>query len=1156
MCYGHYRVRQTGRWYTPSGGWASLRHRRSDVFGSSIYHQSNSSIDEKPLSPFTLAASANHRFDSFTLLAHAAFEQRSPKLLVSNFYDNRPIYIQFSLPSGYPSLAGYFVGATPSFAIMDINSLLSPQSQSSPQRSPSQSPQQPHVLPKNRLRQDGKRTPSTLSNEVLFSPPANPPRSAPNDDAIYGHQAVSHSPMSGMPTVRTPIDDKQSASRSPSGPANMQNTRFQSATPQADIPRSSPAMNNARAAAPPFGRTYSASDLIMAEAPAQTPVPRAYSTTSLTAEDLESVTTMTGNLAKNSYDYESHVALINLLHQGFISHIASDDETDSVDPADYALLADLRQAREAMDSRFAVGEEMWRDWISDESRLAKVSEDRSAVLELCQKAVQEEPASISLWTLYGEWAWDTYSIANDLPNAPKSIMSEDDKLICKEIFNRDVVLTVWRNAVTATRWRIDESHRIWNRYAQIVMQDFPDDAPRQVLEEGRSLYMTRLQLPHVAWDQTLQDQFWPFVSKHYPDDWSDIIAATKEQAAPAQQALLVRESHEDRVTEALRSQDSTELYSTFASYIDWESRRKKKPTTFDADLRCMVYERALLRFPTVIEWWLDYIEYRISLRSGNILSLIERATRHCPWSGELWSRRMLQAEIEGRSFNEIESVNLKAGNSGLLETGGVNEMLNVHATWCNYLRRRAFGPQSTEDAFDMAELGIPQVIEGAQITIRKFLGDDYKGDPSWRMEKIYIEFLTRARRLADARTLWKTLVPLQKHSYDFWTRYYNWEMSAWSTERVMTGISADIASNDPTLACHVITTAFKQEELDWPEKVHDVYAYHYYTHHSPEDIQQAEADLRCAQKHLRKRREREALIQAGVDAAAARAQQEAATAAAATDAGASKRKRGDDSDAYGADAVKRSKVEAEETHAEGVTEAVKQAKRDREHSTATVRGLPSDVTEKQVRRFFQDCGKIKDVSIKPDTDATTASCTIEFETHEDVLSARTRDGKELDGHSLRVTSGAMSTLYVANYPAEYNEQQIRALFSSYGSIVSVRFPSLKYNARRRFCYVQFLTDEEALAATEMDSKAIDGQHTLLAKISDPERKANRMGALAEGREVLVKNLHFSTTDSKLRDLFKECGTIQSIRLIKAANGKFRGTAFLVFASAVSTARIL
>lgn len=181
---------------------------------------------------------------------------------------------------------------------------------------------------------------------------------------------------------------------------------------------------------------------------------------------------------------------------------------------------------------------------------------------------------------------------------------------------------------------------------------------------------------------------------------------------------------------------------------------------------------------------------------------------------------------------------------------------------------------------------------------------------------------------------------------------------------------------------------------------------------------------------------------------------------------------------------------------------------------------------------------------------SSAVATVEFEVPEDVNTAKVRNGKELNGREVHIQSGSRSTLYVANYPAEYDEATVRKLFESYGEVVNVRFPSLKYNSRRRFCYVQFLTAEQAQAAENaMNDKMLDGHHRLLAKIADPEAKKNRSGAQAEGREIFVKNLENSADEGEIKQLFSQFGNVVSMNLLKRANGVRLGNGFVVFSSA-------
>lgn len=98
--------------------------------------------------------------------------------------------------------------------------------------------------------------------------------------------------------------------------------------------------------------------------------------------------------------------------------------------------------------------------------------------------------------------------------------------------------------------------------------------------------------------------------------------------------------------------------------------------------------------------------------------------------------------------------------------------------------------------------------------------------------------------------------------------------------------------------------------------------------------------------------------------------------------------------------------------------------------------------------------------------------------------------------------------------------------------------------------MQFLTADEARAATVLDEKAIDGQHRLQAKISDPDAKKQRQGATAEGRELFVGNVDHNATEQEIREIFAECGHVERVRLLRGTSGKFIGTVFVVYSTAV------
>ncbi|KAK3044063.1 hypothetical protein LTS18_002271, partial [Coniosporium uncinatum] len=128
--------------------------------------------------------------------------------------------------------------------------------------------------------------------------------------------------------------------------------------------------------------------------------PRKLSSASLTQRDTQAINELYEQLAKNPYEYEPHTRLIGLLRQGFLT---------SSDKRSYELLNELREARDAMNQVYPVGEGLWIDWINDEAMIAKSTEERISVMELCSRAVEDEPSSVRLWRLYGDYMYSQWA---------------------------------------------------------------------------------------------------------------------------------------------------------------------------------------------------------------------------------------------------------------------------------------------------------------------------------------------------------------------------------------------------------------------------------------------------------------------------------------------------------------------------------------------------------------------------------------------------------------------------------------------------------------------------------------------------------------------------------------------------------------------------
>ncbi|OXV09827.1 hypothetical protein Egran_02410 [Elaphomyces granulatus] len=1046
---------------------------------------------------------------------------------------------------------------------MDINSLLSPQESATQSRqstatqaplsiaSPTPTPNVSSHKTIRRTRSGSARqgmTSSPLAQHVFASsrlpdqsPPTMSPPNGPNRAGGSGTPPVNDLPQPPPRQPSTPGIDTLA------GLASLQHHQLQRSSLRTAEPYESQlSPPTLYSNAPPIPRNTptprSSFDLAMSEASRDT-LKRNYADSSLAADAQQLATQLATRIQEYPHAYEAHVQFIQLLHAGFMNHVYPPHTPDKHgDPQKYDLLKDLRSAREEMDRLFAVGEDLWADWIQDESMLARTVEERIAVMELCRRAVEEEYGSAKLWAIFGEWMLYLYYAATG--ESSQSQWSEEDRLVGREVFSWQSVVEVWQKGAEATRWRINDSNRIWDRLLELSVQDLARASSAERVAQTRALFEGRLQTPHATWDQTFQ-LFSGFISTYYNAKYEDIMADTVARASETKAKYNMREELERRLQRTVDSGDRDQEWSVFSEYIEWETSRNRRKGLFSFDLVNAVYQRATLRFSFVAKLWEDYITFITdeSMRLATTPSAVptlERATRHCPWSGSLWSQYLLSSEREGQSFSKIADIKHKATCTGLLDAGGMEEVLKVHTAWCSYLRRRAFLPDSTDEDLDVAEVGIRSAIESVQELGEKKCGKSYQGDPMFRLERIYIRYLSERGSWDSARETFKSLVSRRGGGSEFWLTYYFWELLSWS--RFVQGeATADAArrTSNPSYATAVLKQAIKRRDLDCPDKIMTTYITHCEDFEDSDELQIAMIETHKAQKAIDRKKEKDALAAQTIKLESASQHENGVSI--------SKRKREDETTDINGVSTKKARSE------DAISDQTS-AKRDRENATVYVKNLPKSFSEVRVRQFFRDCGTINSLKLlTPDDDSVSAL--IEFDSKEDAIVAQTRDRKVVDEHIIEVQIGSGSTLYVANFPRTADEAYIRGIFSEacrlsfqFGEVVDVRFPSLKYNTRRRFCYVQFLSASAARAATRLDGMTVGDDLHLVVQISDPSQKRERSGPVYEEREIHVSNLHWKATESDLQVLFSQYGKVEVARIPTKVDGGSKGFGFVVFSS--------
>lgn len=815
------------------------------------------------------------------------------------------------------------------------------------------------------------------------------------------------------------------------------------------------AMSRPAVATQPRGGSH---DMAMNDGPAETPSPRRYSTKALSETDLQTVTQLVEHLAANPFAYDSHIQLINVLHQGLSNH------SQVHSPASYDLLQDLQSARETMSSRFALGEDLWADWIRDQILLASSLENMISVMELCLKSVEEEPGSTKLWLAYGQWMLSLYKQANPRDQRVSGMgaisvryeLSEEDRMVAREVFSWPQMMEVWKRAEQETRWRINDSHLIWDVWTELLMLELASSPLQDAINDTQYHFINRLQTPHATWDQTFQ-AYSNFVSRYDNAQYEVTMVTANRLGSDAKQTFSLREVREFEIMRASEKNDRDAELKAYSDYVDWELSQNRRKHIFKFELANAVYQRATLRFPSNSELWEGYamflVEEITAHRRRNIsaLSVLDKATRHCPWSGTLWSQFLLSAETSNLAFPDIGDIKHKATSSGLLDAGGLEEVLKVSTAWCGFLRRRAFHPDSTDEDMDVAEVGIRSAIEDMDNMGRTKYGTEYQGDPEYRLEKIYIRYLTQSRNWEGARESWRKLISKKGDSYEFWLRFYIWEMNTWSKlVYIETDPNGGGRPFKPTEATKVLQQALRRPNLDWPEKIIETLQHHCEDNEDAEELQSSVAQVWKAKKAVQKRREKEAYVAYEKAQAEAFQQQQQASqdlASSLTDGQISSKRKREDTDEAGfskksrADVAQSVEPQVEEQYLAAPTAL----KRDRENATVLIKNLAPETTEKRLRQYFRDvspigltsdlvvlifqqCGTINSLKLMPEADGRSATASIEFDSKEDVLTAKTKDMKTLDDRAIEVQVGSGSTLYVCNFPPVADEAWIREKF--------------------------------------------------------------------------------------------------------------------------------
>ncbi|OAA53019.1 Nucleotide-binding, alpha-beta plait [Cordyceps fumosorosea ARSEF 2679] len=802
-----------------------------------------------------------------------------------------------------------------------------------------------------------------------------------------------------------------------------------------------------------------------------------------------------------------------------------------------------------------VGEENWLSYLEEAARNATDLEQSVNIIELYKKATTAEPGSLRIWVAYCQY----FSSLRAASASADTGWSDDENAIGREVYSLEAELELWKQGYDAIKFRVGDSHLLWDKWIAIEKDQLATSEQTEPVTRIIDEFKRRLTTPHITWDETSR-AFSSFLSEYDRSTWETLMKEVTSSAQATKAIIMARDPFEMRISQSIRQADPELQQKTMHEYLEWETAQSWKDqhnAQLAADICAGLYDRALAGIFTFDETvWYGYLSF-LSARPqlhppDKLFDAARRAVQHCPSSGRLWARYLLCAEESGLSFEQIESIKTSATEQEQLCSNGMDSLIEIYQSWCGYVKRTAMKATDSDELVEIADAAIKFCIDDVKTTGNKLYAKDFQGDPKLRLERIYLQFLAEVKdAVPEARALWKKLAKIKIYAdkYEFWTLYYTWEMAIFWTELHQNQGPMSIPSDRiPSLATEVLHKASLRRTIDWPEKVLELYMQHCNDYESPELLRKCLDNVYRAEKGVKKRRQREEQEQAAAYAAYYASAAPETQVGAADDAQKLNKRKHDSltsSDGSVQASVKRQKSTQDEVDVQA--SGSQPGKRDRENSTIIISNLPPDTTQSKVRQYFKDYGHIKSfTAFVKEEDRNSITALVEFTSSAEAESALLRDQKYFGERQIQVGSGHDLTVYVANYPPTADERYVRELFQDCGEILSIRWPSLKVNAHRRFCYVSFRDRAAAASAVAKDGRLLDGKFKLLSKFSDPAQKKDREGAVAEGREVHVANLDSAVVESEIRDIFSKYGTVTRVNIPRGFSGKPRGFCFLDF----------
>ena len=782
-------------------------------------------------------------------------------------------------------------------------------------------------------------------------------------------------------------------------------------------------------------------------------------------------------LSMNCYDYTKHVQLIEKLESS-------------------GELELIRAARERMSKVYPLTPKLWLNWINDEIKIATTDDEKKAVLQLFDRAVNDY-VSVDVWLEYVQ-----FSIG------------------MMQALTVDGVRAIFERSLTNVGLNVDKGVLIWDTFREfetIILQSMGDNNEKEVSDEFLTqiekifeLYRRQLSIPLIGMETTLKEcEDWcRTVQTDFSIDLN--LTTVRQNYNKAFRELEKLIPFED----SLKSSEAPHL-EEYLRYIDYETCNGT-PNRVQS-----IYERALTENCLVADLWIKYTNYldkKIVIETI-LVPVYERAVRNCTWSSLIWINFLKALERLKSKHEKVIEIFEQALQAGFQDP---NEYLQLWITYLDCLRRKT--DYNSEKELKSLRTNFEKAIE--------HLANIENADPNCSiiqyLAKIEAKF---CKNMDKARQIWNELLSSRK---DIASQAQNWICFS-RIERVY----GDDKHYRKVLMRGLTTCN------DWPESIGQILLeYEREEGSSIESFDEAfdkyESVLRKINRRRAEKAEKEAEIkkqmrqQKKVDkyelkrAAKRKAEKDTVPTEVHTDTDgfkipqssvstpkkskqearppAKNKPAANRSDAGDAGDKADKKETGESSQDDGQPKHGISYRGDgtKDLQTVFVSNLDFKINENQLREAFEKFGKVDDVRLVRNYKGLSKGYAyIEYSSIQEMREALKHDRMPLEGRPVFIseigkkksftfsTSIEKHKIFVKNLAPEVTNEELKKIYDKYGSVKDARVVTYRNGHSKGCAYVEFEDESSALEAVKQTDNLLVAGRNINVAISNPNARLSR-----------------------------------------------------------------